>query len=75
MIDRDHVVRRLCDARDWAVYVHDTLTQDERHEPGKQKVLEGMTDADELRVLQAESRALAERIRSLTERLMAQPVS
>ncbi len=70
-VDRDHVVRRLCDARDWAQYVHDTLTQDEAHEAGKQKLLEGMTEADELRVLQAESRDLADRLRKLAERLLS----
>ena len=70
-VDRDHVVRRLCDARDWAQYVHDTLAQDEPHEPGKQKLLEGMADPDELRALQAESRDLAERLRTLAERLMS----
>ncbi len=75
MVDRDHVVRRLCDARDWAQYVRDTLTRDEPHEPGKQERLEGMTDAGELRVLQARSRDLADRLRDLAERLMSQPVS
>lgn len=70
-VDHDHVVRRICDARDWAQYVHDTLDRDEPHEPGKQKLLEGMTSPDELRALQDESRGLAERLRRLAERLMS----
>lgn len=74
-IDREHVVRRLCDARDWAQYVRDTLTQDEAHEPGKQKLLEGLADAGELRALQAQSRDLADRLRTLAERLMSVGVS
>lgn len=75
MIHRDHVVRRLCDARDWAQYVHDTLTQDEPHESGKQALLEGMADDDELRLLQSQSRELADRLRRLSERFLSQPVS
>jgi hypothetical protein len=70
-IDRDHVLRRLCDARDWARYVHDTLTLDEAHEPGKQALLEAMTAPEELRALQAESRALADRLRLLADRLLS----
>lgn len=74
-VDRDHVVRRLCDARDWAQYVHDTLAHDEAHEPGKQRLLERLTDAAELHALQAESRDLADRLRKLAERLMSVGVS
>jgi hypothetical protein len=70
-VDRDHVLRRLCDARDWAQYVHDTLTLDEAHEAGKQRVLEGMTAPEELRALQAESRALADRLRLLADRFLS----
>lgn len=73
-IDRCHVVRRLCDARDWAQYIHDTLSQDEPHEPGKQALLEGMTDPDELRALRDASRALAERLRALAKGLLAESV-
>lgn len=72
-VDRDHVLRRLCDARDWALYVRDTLTRDEPHETGKQRLLEGMADPAELRALQALSRDLSEGLRKVAERLLAVP--
>lgn len=68
-IDRDHVVRRLCDAREWALYVQAGLTQDERYEPGKQELLEGLADPAELRALQDASRELADRLGALVEQL------
>lgn len=68
-VDRDHVARRLCDAREWALYIHAALTRDERYEPGKQELLEALADAPELRALQDESRVLAGRLDALVGRL------
>jgi hypothetical protein len=67
--DRVHVLRRLRDLRDWARFIHDSLTADQPFETGKRELLEAYMGEAFLREFDSESRSLADRLDAMIRRI------
>jgi len=69
--DRVHVLRRLRDLRDWARYIHESLTADQPYETGKRNLLEAYLGEAFLREFDSDSRSLADRLDVMIRRIEA----
>ena len=69
--DRVHVLRRLRDLRDWARYIHESLTADQPFETGKRDLLEAYMGAAFLHEFDSDSRSLADRLDVMIRRIEA----
>ena len=67
--DRVHVLRRLRDLRDWARFIHDSLTADQPFETGKRGLLEAYMGEAFLREFDSDSRSLADRLDAMIRRI------
>lgn len=67
--DRVHVLRRLRDLRDWARFIHDSLTADQPFETGKRELLEAYMGEAFLREFDSDSRSLADRLDAMIRRI------
>jgi ubiquinone biosynthesis protein UbiJ len=68
MVDEDHVTARLRELRDWADYIFESLTEDQRYERGKIRTLERLLPADDLGSVREQARRLADRLNELVAR-------
>ena len=66
--DREHVVKRLKELRDWADYIVQSLSSDQPYEQGKLDLLRQMTGAEDLADAREEARAVADRLGRLVQR-------
>ncbi len=66
--DREHVVKRLKELRDWADYIAQSLSSDQPYEQGKLDLLRQMVGAEDLTDAREEARALADRLERLVQR-------
>ena len=69
--DRVHVLQRLRDLRDWAHFIHDSVTMDQPYETGKQDLLAAYLGDEFLREFAADSASLARRIDVMIEKIEA----
>ena len=72
--DRVHVLRRLRDLRDWARFIHESLSADQPFETGKRDLLEAYLGEAFLREFNADSLSLAERLDRMIERIESSAV-
>ena len=68
MANRDHVVKRLKELRDWADYIVQSLSADQPYERGKMDLLKQVVGLEDLDDLREEARSLAERLDRLVAR-------
>jgi hypothetical protein len=73
MVDETHVLRRLSELRDWAAYIHESLTEDQRYERGKLALLERQIGSEALKLVREEARVLLERLRALAREADLKP--
>ena len=69
--DRVHVLQRLRDLRDWAHFIHDSMTMDQPYETGKQDLLVAYMGEEFLREFAADSASLARRLELVIEKVEA----
>jgi hypothetical protein len=69
--DRVHVLRRLRDLRDWARYIHESLTADQPFETGKRDLLEAYMGEAFLHEFDSDSCSLADRLDVMIRRIEA----
>ena len=69
--DRVHVLQRLRDLRDWAHFIHDSITMDQPYETGKQDLLVAYLGDEFLREFANDSASLARRIELMIEKVEA----
>ena len=69
--DRVHVLQRLRDLRDWAHFIHDSITMDQPYETGKQDLLLAYMGEEFLREFANDSASLARRIERMIEKIEA----
>ena len=67
--DRVHVLRRLRDLRDWARFIHDSLTADQPYETGKRNLLEAYLGEALLHEFDSDARSLADRLDVMIRRI------
>jgi len=67
--DRVHVLRRLRDLRDWARFIHDSLTADQPYETGKRNLLEAYLGEALLHEFDSDARNLADRLDVMIRRI------
>ena len=58
--NREHVVKRLKELRDWADYIVQSLSADQPYERGKMDLLKEVVGLDDLHDLREGARSLAE---------------
>jgi len=68
-VDDMHVSERLKELVDWACYIHESLTQDQRYERGKLALLERRVDTEALKLAREEARVLMERLRAIARQV------
>ena len=66
--NRDHVVKRLKELRDWADYIVQSLSADQPYEQGKLDILKQVVGAEDLADAREEAKALADRLERLVAR-------
>jgi hypothetical protein len=71
-VDRDYVKRRLQELKDWADFIHLSLTLDQPHEPGKLRLLEALAPREELDKLRFELRTVRYRLENMAANLNGQ---
>jgi len=69
--DRVHVLRRLRDLRDWARFIHESLSSDQPFETGKRDLLEAYLGEAFLHEFDSDSRSLADRLDVMIRRIEA----
>jgi hypothetical protein len=69
--DRVHVLQRLRDLRDWAHFIHDSMSMDQPYETGKQDLLQAYVGDEFLREFGSDSASLAKRLESIIEKIEA----
>jgi hypothetical protein len=67
--DRVHVLRRLRDLRDWARFIHESLSADQPFETGKRDLLEAYLGESFLQGFDADARSLADRLDVMIQRI------
>lgn len=67
--DRVHVLRRLRDLRDWARFIHESLSADQPFETGKRDLLEAYLGEAFLREFDGDARSLADRLDVMIQRI------
>jgi hypothetical protein len=68
-IDREYLKGRLTELKDWADYLHLSLTLDQPHEPGKLRLLEALASREELEKLRFELRTVRYRLENMAANL------
>lgn len=68
MANREHVVKRLKELRDWADYIVQSLSTDQPYERGKMDLLPQVVGPEDLHDLREEARTLAERLERAVSR-------
>ncbi|MBI3855859.1 MAG: hypothetical protein HY293_09240 [Planctomycetes bacterium] len=69
--DRVHVLQRLRDLRDWARFIHESLSADQPFETGKRELLEAYMGPAFLRAFDSDSSGLAERLDRMIDAIEA----
>jgi hypothetical protein len=69
--DRVHVLQRLRDLRDWAHFIHDSMTMDQPYETGKLDLLQAYMGEEFLREFAGDSASLARRLELMIEKVEA----
>lgn len=69
--DRVHVLQRLRDLRDWATFIHESMSMDQPYEIGKQDLLQAYMGDEFLRDFASDSASLAKRLESMIEKIEA----
>jgi hypothetical protein len=69
--DRVHVLQRLRDLRDWAHFIHDSMTMDQAYETGKHDLLVAYMGEEFLREFATDSASLAKRLEGVIEKIEA----
>jgi hypothetical protein len=69
MANRDHVVKRLKELRDWADYIVQSLSADQPYERGKMDLLKQVVGLDDLDSLREEAESLASRLDRAVSRI------
>jgi len=72
--DRVHVLQRLRDLRDWAWFIHESVTGDQPFEVGKRRLLDAYLGETFLREFDSDSRHLAEQLDRMIERIESSAV-
>lgn len=67
--DRVHVLRRLRDLRDWARFIHESLTADQPFETGKRNLLEAYLGVAFLHEFDSDALSLADRLDVMIRRI------
>jgi N12 class adenine-specific DNA methylase len=67
--DRVHVLQRLRDLRDWARFIHESMSADQPFESGKRELLAAYMGEAFLREFDSDSSSLAERLDGIIERI------
>ena len=67
--DRVHVLQRLRDLRDWARFIHESVSADQSFESGKRDLLEAYMGEEFLREFDSDSSGLADRLDRIIERI------
>ncbi len=67
--DRVHVLQRLRDLRDWAHFIHDSMSMDQPYETGKQDLLQAYMGDEFLREFANDSASLARRLELMIEKI------
>jgi hypothetical protein len=67
--DRVHVLQRLRDLREWARFIHESVSENQPFEQGKRELLEAYMGADFLRAFDSDSSSLADRLERIIERI------
>ena len=61
----DHVARRLHEIENWAGYVFESLTVDQKYEPGKARMLDEMFGREQMAKLREAAFALRDKLHTL----------
>lgn len=69
--DRVHVLQRLRDLRDWARFIHESVSENQSFEQGKRELLEAYMGTEFLREFDSDSSSLADRLERIIERIEA----
>jgi hypothetical protein len=69
--DRVHVLQQLRGLRDWAYFIHDSMSMDQPYETGKQDLLQAYMGEEFLRGFVTDSASLAKRLESIIEKIEA----
>lgn len=67
--DRVHVLQRLRDLRDWARFIHESLSSDQPFETGKRDLLEAYMGEAFLREFDSDSLSIADRLDRMIDRI------
>ena len=67
--DRVHVLQRLRDLRDWARFIHESLSEDQPFEMGKRDLLQAYMGETFLREFNSDSASLADRLDRMIEQV------
>jgi hypothetical protein len=67
--DRVHVLQRLRDLRDWARFIHESVTGDQPFESGKRDLLSVYMGEEFLKIFGDDSASIVERLDLMIERL------
>ncbi len=68
-MNREYIEYRLHELKEWADYLHLSLTMDQPNEPGKLRLLEALASPEELETLRFELRTVKYRLENLTANL------
>ena len=66
MVDEAHVARRLHEIESWAGFVFESLTVDEKHEPGKARLLDEMFGRERMGEIRHAAFALRDKLHLLS---------
>ena len=69
--DRVHVLQRLRDLRDWARFIHESISEDQAFENGKRDLLQAYMGEEFLRAFDGDSASIADRLDRVIERIEA----
>ena len=69
--DRVHVLQRLRDLRDWARFIHESITEDQAWENGKRGLLHAYMGEEFLREFDVDSASIADRLDRIIDRIEA----
>jgi hypothetical protein len=68
-VNRDYIEYRLHELKDWADYIHLSLTMDQPNEPGKLRLLEALASREELEQMRFELRTVRYRLENMAANL------
>ncbi len=68
-VNREYIEGRLHELKEWADYLHLSLTMDQPDEPGKLRLLEALASPEELEKIRFELRTVRYRLENLAANL------